>query len=522
MSKSIDLGKRLNDGKWARYLPALSTFYVKHLASDLNDPTFINKDRIPADFEHGIQGLNFLDPENSYFHYPYALYSAGHAECRLDRCDDKEPMVHKRNRKKTTLVSDSGGFQIATGVIKLDWSAFDGPEGDALRERILRYSEHTADWSMTLDVPPFAASLSSSESTGLRTVQDCLNFSIINLNYFIKHRIPGTTKFLNVLSGVDAITSKQWYEAVKHYSIPKSVEEMGHSRDKTLEGWAFAGTNMKNMRCTLSRLLDLRNDNLLEGKDWIHFLGIGRLDWACYLTSIERTLRKHYNPNIVISYDAASPFVAAGGYALSYDYNYFTPERLTYSMGSGLDNKSFKGTKYRMPFSSPINDRLTTGDICVNGPTDLNKNGKIGKTSWDSTSYALIMAHNVYNHIHAVQEINRLADIAYAKVGPVEPSDWYQYKGKKKVTNKDEFVPNNILYFNSLVQKILDPATPNPYELIEEYGAFLDSISFGNKQITTTLGDNSMWGEVENKSIASTPTVEDLADSDNIDLIDEE
>ena len=175
-----------------------------------------------------------------------------------------------------------------------------------------------------------------------------------------------------------------------------------------------------------------------------------------------------------------------------------------------------------MPFSSPINDRLTTGDICVNGPTDLNKNGKIGKTSWDSTSYALIMAHNVYNHIHAVQEINRLADIAYAKVGPVEPSDWYQYKGKKKVTNKDEFVPNNILYFNSLVQKILDPATPNPYELIEEYGAFLDSISFGNKQITTTLGDNSMWGEVENKSIASTPTVEDLADSDNIDLIDEE
>ena len=79
MSKSIDLGKRLNDGKWARYLPALSTFYVKHLASDLNDPTFINKDRIPADFEHGIQGLNFLDPENSYFHYPYALYSAGHA-----------------------------------------------------------------------------------------------------------------------------------------------------------------------------------------------------------------------------------------------------------------------------------------------------------------------------------------------------------------------------------------------------------------------------------------------------------
>lgn len=41
---------------------------------------------------------------------------------------------------------------------------------------------------------------------------------------------------------------------------------------------------------------------------------------------------------------------------------------------------------------------------------DLNKIDKIGRTSWDSFSYALQMGHNVYLHIHAVQEANRQYD----------------------------------------------------------------------------------------------------------------
>jgi hypothetical protein len=41
---------------------------------------------------------------------------------------------------------------------------------------------------------------------------------------------------------------------------------------------------------------------------------------------------------------------------------------------------------------------------------DMNKNGKWGKTSWDSFSYALLMGHNVYLHLTAVQEANRRFD----------------------------------------------------------------------------------------------------------------
>jgi hypothetical protein len=44
----------------------------------------------------------------------------------------------------------------------------------------------------------------------------------------------------------------------------------------------------------------------------------------------------------------------------------------------------------------------------VYGPNDRNKIGKIGNTSWDSFSYALLMAHNVWHHINAVQTANML------------------------------------------------------------------------------------------------------------------
>jgi hypothetical protein len=57
---------------------------------------------------------------------------------------------------------------------------------------------------------------------------------------------------------------------------------------------------------------------------------------------------------------------------------------------------------------SVVSQLLQANDICVYGPTDRNKVGKIGNTSWDSFSYALLMAHNVWHHINAVQTANEL------------------------------------------------------------------------------------------------------------------
>ncbi len=511
MTKSkVNFTERHVNGKWAKYLPAISGFYTTHLGKAAADENFVPADRIPKGFELGLEGLDFLK-KDAYFSYKFGLYSAGHAERKLDKCDSREPMIHNRE-DDTILIGDSGGFQIATGVIKMDWSTVMTPDGDKLREEILRYLEHTSDWSMTLDVPAFAALPPLSEKTGLTKFQDCLDVTVYNLHYFMKNRVPGVTKFLNVLSGSSFETSKDWYEDVKHFSIPSSVEAMGYTKDRTFEGWAFAGVNMRDMKSTLTRLIDLREDGLLEDKDWIHFLGIGRLDWACYLTSIERQLKK-YNPNINISFDAASPFVAAGGYALSYNYNYFNPDQLTYAMGRGLDDKCLKGSTLAMPFQGPIMERCNVGDICVMGPGDLNKHGKEGKTSWDTTTYAIVMAHNVFNHIQAVQEINRLADIEYV-VRDIHYSDWAKKKSKVPIS---DFVPNNILFFNSFVQELFSRDAAGAYKLINDYSGHLDNISFKENKIVDsyhTLFDHTSIANT-NKKIEA----QDIASLDNEDLI---
>lgn len=56
---------------------------------------------------------------------------------------------------------------------------------------------------------------------------------------------------------------------------------------------------------------------------------------------------------------------------------------------------------------SPVTDRMLIKDLCYRGKGFINNQGKETKTSWDTLSYTLIQAHNVYQHITAVQEANR-------------------------------------------------------------------------------------------------------------------
>jgi hypothetical protein len=469
------LGKQHSD--WSVYLPALSGFYSKQLQNAIDNP---GEHRVPADFEYGLEGLDFLKEDSSYFHYPWCLYSAGHAELDLNKAAVRESMVHARDRNNTMLLGDSGGFQIASGVLKMDWTTAinpNDPAREAVCEKILRWLESTADWSMTLDVPAFAATGLFAEKTGLTKFQDTLDISEHNLRYFLTNRVPGATKFLNVLSGSDVTESKVWYDRVKKYNDPKFTDgEFGEGR--ALEGYAFAGVNMRNMPCLLNRLLDLREDGLLEGKNWIHFLGIGKLDWACHLTAIQRQLRKWDNPNITLSFDAASPFVNVA-YGQTYTVNSHTNKKFSYHMDRAIDNKDLAGSNMPMPWRhSPIMSRLTVGDICVQGHGALNKQGKESRTSWDTWSYAFYMAHSVYNHITAVQEANRLADIERHRA-PVDFREWRKTKKGSSINETSPYVPGVVLMFAAFAEEVLDPKCPDPRGMIEEYRSFLDEISFG-------------------------------------------
>jgi hypothetical protein len=140
------------------------------------------------------------------------------------------------------------------------------------------------------------------------------------------------------------------------------------------------------------------------------------------LTDIQRAVRKYHNPQFTISFDCASPFLAIANGQLYYESIYPDGDKWTYRMQPTADNKKYAtdGRTFKDAVlqdgihpafvDSPISSRLVISDVCIYKPGDLNKIGKEGKTSWDSFSYALLMGHNVWQHLNAVQEANELYD----------------------------------------------------------------------------------------------------------------
>jgi hypothetical protein len=154
----------------------------------------------------------------------------------------------------------------------------------------------------------------------------------------------------------------------------------------------------------------------------MHFLGTSKLEWAVLLTVIQRAVRKYVNPAFTISFDCASPFLATANGQVYHHIDLPDQEKWCYRMSPIVDDKKYAtDTRQFGPAviadglinhfdESPISQRLQMKDVCIYKPGDLNKIGKEGKTSWDSFSYALLMGHNVWTHIEAVQRANRQFD----------------------------------------------------------------------------------------------------------------
>ena len=190
------------------------------------------------------------------------------------------------------------------------------------------------------------------------------------------------------------------------------------------------------------------------------------------LTAIKRQLTK-VNPNLEVSFDSASAFVSVAR-GLVYTQNEFDMmrknPRFGFTMDKAKDDKKYAGStepynkirpgEYDLDINNtPVMNCYTEGDICCRG-VDYES-----KTSWDSLSYVLLMAHNVYQHIEAVQEANRRTD------------------------NKDvKSIPENVLEFVDLTERVF--ASENPMDLIEKNSSLLNRLSkakFSGAPRTTTF-----------------------------------
>jgi hypothetical protein len=481
-----NLTAKQND--YAVFLPALSGFYATYVGKQRHDPTYVDPARIPADFEHGIEGMNWLNADQGYFTYKWSLYSAGHADLDTTKIAPKEDMVRNRDRANTFLLGDSGGFQIGKGVWEGNWKDPNCPKAQKKREQVLTWMDAYMDYGMGLDIPAWVArSPAGQKATGITTYDEAVQGTFINNDWFINNR-NGNCKFLNVLQGENHTDADGWYDHMKKYCDPKQYP------DRHFNGWAMGGQNMCDIHLTLRRLVALRFDGLLEKgiHDWMHFLGTSKLEWATLLTDIQRAVRKHHNENFTVSFDCASPFLATANGQIYYEVDTTDQQKWSYRMSPSVDDKKYSGDTrrfrdavmqdghFRNFIDSPIIQRTEMKDVCIYAPGDLNKIGKEGKTSWDSFSYAIQMGHNVWTHLHAVQEANRQYDAG------AKPSMLMHTEGDLK-------------FFRDIVEDIFATSDrARAEELVEEYSRYWMSIigtrgAIGKKTLNASTSYNKFF-----------------------------
>ena len=115
------------------------------------------------------------------------------------------------------------------------------------------------------------------------------------------------------------------------------------------------------------------------------------------------------------------------------------------------------------------------------------------KTSWDATSYLLMMTHNVYQHIDAVQEANRLCDIELTQ-HPVDFNTWTKEKKNSNAQKVSNYLPSSVLYYDAFVKKLFAPdmSYTARRDFIANNKSFLDTISHGSSKGTVF---NDLFGD---------------------------
>jgi hypothetical protein len=527
MNKDLTKSQLDKNGQpYAYFLPATSGFYSTFIGKQ-RFGNYVDPARIPASLTNGVESLNYLEPDKGQFYYQWCLYSAGHANLDLTKTDETEDMFRNRDRSTSWVLGDSGGFQIGKGVWEGEWNDPTGsvvaqrmaeaaakgveliPQLDASgnpkkdkngnpkvtkidhvkiykskldaaqkkREQVLEWMDTLMDYGMVLDIPAWVGrSPVGAKNSGVADYDQAVEATKYNNHYFIKHR-TGACKFLNVLQGENHDQAEDWYQKMKDFCDPTKY-------DKPFNGWAMGGQNMCDVHLVLKRLVTLRFDGLLEKghQDWMHFLGTSKLEWAVLLTDIQRAIRKYHNENFTISFDCASPFLATANGQIYINTETEAGEKWVYRMQASADDKKYS-TDTRLfkdaviqdkifeKFEpSPIIDQLTMKDICIYKPGDLNKNGKEGNTSWDSFTYALMMGHNVWHHVNAVQQANRQSDVG------VIPAMLNATTAETK-THRDYSIEEHPNKFKEIVDLIFSfDNREDALAKVEYYGDYFDRI----------------------------------------------
>ena len=357
----------------AIYVPAASSNYI----IDAHDRTSNKWSRVPQ----GVtpDQMDYLDPSNPLFRISHVLYSAGQALMSTNGQIQALPpnIITSRNRNFTRLLVDSGGFQIAKGR----------PWINAHRDRldILRWMEAHGDLGMTLDVPPGPVGVDPDYQ--FKSFAECLSSTLDHLGFFRRYHRPGRLKLLTVLHGRNQAEADQWYDACKVFPFG---------------GWAFGGVLRHDFHQLCRRILIMEREGQIQDKCWIHILGTCELETAVVLTGLQRSINRHVNPNLRISFDTASPAIAMSR-GKAYTIPSFDRKTMAMPTKQAPDGLQFVGSGVRWPWPSPLGDRMVMGDMCVRKRPGVSSNR-------DTISNHFLTHHNLGALCWGIALANRIFD----------------------------------------------------------------------------------------------------------------
>lgn len=348
--------------------------------------------------------FNFFSDTVSAFYYPYALFSAGIAGLTPGGSlkTQQQSMVYDRDKSKTTVLTDSGGYQIATQKPAGKFINFDNRRQVARMQKcIYDWQMATGDMGVIIDIPLIATTKPSKK--WFKTADDCLNQTVKNIQFLFDNYPDRTHRFLNVMQARNDQELIDWYNAVRNFD---------------LEGWAVGGDLKANFYLLLKLMIWLRDNKELERgeRDWIHMFGTGIPIHALHYTQIKRCINK-FNPNLKLTYDTAS-YSRMGGIAGTI---YEEPAALGFRSPD-----SYPGPMLLDPSNTPRTTDVTPEALWMGSHDEWFETGEKGQwfelanspvlkdldftdfivkdsgTGWDNVSYALAMMANLYTTIYTI------------------------------------------------------------------------------------------------------------------------
>jgi hypothetical protein len=373
------------DRKWADYARWLPPMQPPQIDFPSTPP---GRHRLPAGLI--CSEVNPLDPNGKVGFHSHALLSAGViAQGQMHRLS--QPMcnaVSQRDRARTRIIGDSGGYQVLTMGLVIN---------DIARDHQLRWSERYCDAALPLEVPSAAVHTQGNRYHNKFAL--ALHDSEESHQFFEDHHRSDTGMLrLAVMQGHTQQEVQKWYSTMKRFRWG-NVARGGAMR--------FSFTHEVRF------FRQMYYDGYLEDLRWVHYLGTGDPGVGLLLTALRRALSRKLGRDVLVTYDAVTPHLYA--YAdqraiIGVDWTGRAPTLLGVPLGK-VGRPSDGKARAPLPGSVVGNLNLTMADLRTRPQPNAN--------GWAEPGRILLSSHNLDAMANAIILCNQLADLNSGLGSPI-------------------------------------------------------------------------------------------------------